>query len=184
MPRRTSPGATRWRCAGARGSSDQRRSSTCAAARRACCPRGRCWQTHKMSSGRTAWEKTTLTGQKAWGAPGGRQGTQRRRSMPDHCIGETTHTRECTGRKEEKTRGTNTTERYLRPLRPAGRAASLLPFRFLLKTVTDEDNGAVEEEESQIEGKARTGTRGQSGQQWSLGESRSRHPSTGCFKQR
>ena len=128
--------------------------------------------------------ETALTGPKAWGAPGGRQGTQRRRSMPDHCIGETTHTRECTGRKEEKTRGTNTTERYLRPLRPAGRAASLLPFRFLLKTVTDEVNGAVEEEESQIEGKARTGTRGQSGQQWSLGESRSRHPSTGCFKQR
>lgn len=128
--------------------------------------------------------ETALTGQKAWGAPGGRQGTQRRRSMPDHCIGETTHTRECTGRKEEKTRGTNTTERYLRPLRPAGRAASLLPFRFLLKTVTDEVNGAVEEEESQMGGTTQTGTRGQSGQQWSLGESRSRHPSTGCFKQR
>lgn len=31
-------------------------------------------------------------------------------------------------------KGTNTTERYFRSLSPAGRAASLLPFRFLLKT--------------------------------------------------
>ena len=31
-------------------------------------------------------------------------------------------------------KGTNTTERYFRSLSPAGRAASLLPFRFLLET--------------------------------------------------